>query len=109
MVSEKFTLAMFIISPIVLIIDAIIVASGIFRRFAKKEKEDEEERTKLFSIVDLLEKIGIGFGFLTLLLAGYLAVVLPAALSQLTWLVWFNPITIIFLCAINYFSNDRWR
>ncbi|NHJ04113.1 MAG: hypothetical protein EAX90_04775 [Candidatus Heimdallarchaeota archaeon] len=92
-----FQFAMFIISPIVLILDAVIVSSGIIRKFARIEKSDESERTKLFSIVDVMEKIGIVLGVLTLMLAGYLAVKVP---DEYPWLQWFNPITILFMCII---------
>ena len=48
-------------------------------------------------MVDIMEKIGIGLGILTLILAGFLAVNIPQAGA---WLGWFNPITIIFLVII---------
>ncbi|MCE7743791.1 MAG: hypothetical protein GPJ52_01520 [Candidatus Heimdallarchaeota archaeon] len=97
MVSDSFQLAMFIISPIILILDAIVITTGIFRKLIRKEKEDVEERDRLFSMVDIMEKIGIGLGILTLILAGFLAVNIPQAGA---WLGWFNPITIIFLIII---------
>jgi peptidoglycan/LPS O-acetylase OafA/YrhL len=92
--ANEFQLFMFILSPIVLLLDAAIVTSGIIRRFARIEKEDETERTKLFSMVDIMEKIGVALGVLTLLLAGYLAVKGRYVYE------WFNPITIVFLCII---------
>jgi len=97
MVSDSFQLAMFIISPIVLILDAIVITTGIFRKLIRKEKKDVEERDRLFSMVDVMEKIGIGLGILTLILAGFLAVNKPQVGP---WLDWFNPITIIFLIVI---------
>ena len=74
---HAFEFAMFILSPIVLILDAIVVTSGIFRKFARIEKDDESERTRLFSMVDIMEKVGIVLGVLTLMLAGFLAVKIP--------------------------------
>ncbi len=97
MVSDQFQLAMFIISPIVLILDAIVITAGIFRKLVRDEKENLEERSRLFTMVDVMEKIGIGLGILTLILAGILAVNIPNAGD---WLLWFNPITIIFLVII---------
>ncbi|MHA1185758.1 MAG: hypothetical protein ACTSXA_14230 [Candidatus Heimdallarchaeota archaeon] len=85
---------MFIISPIVLIADAVVIATGILRKFVRIDKDDVEDRSKIFSMVDIMEKIGIALGFLTLLLAGYLAVMSPYAAD------WFNPLTIVFLCII---------
>ena len=99
-----FQFAMFIISPIILILDAILVTSGIFRRFAKVEKSDESERTRLFSIVDIMEKIGIVLGVITLMLAGYLAVKVP---DEYPFLQWFNPITILFMCIIGALMTLR--
>ncbi|HUU79376.1 MAG TPA: hypothetical protein VMX55_13605 [candidate division Zixibacteria bacterium] len=99
-----FQFAMFIISPIVLILDAVFVSSGIIRKFARIEKSDESERTKLFSIVDVMEKIGIVLGVLTLMLAGYLAVKIP---DEYPWLQWFNPITILFMCIIGALMTLR--
>ncbi len=98
MVSDSFQLAMFIISPIILILDAIVITTGIFRKLIRKEKEDVNERERLFSMVDIMEKIGIGLGILTLILAGFLAVNIPDIQGE--WLGWFNPITIIFLVII---------
>jgi peptidoglycan/LPS O-acetylase OafA/YrhL len=92
--ADIFQSIMFILSPIVLILDAIIITSGILRKFARLEKDDESERTKLFIMVDWMEKIGIVLGVITLLLAGYLAVKSPYADE------WFNPLTIVFLCII---------
>ena len=97
MVSDTFQLVMFIISPIVLILDAIVITAGLFRKFARIEKQDESERSRLFSMVDIMEKIGIVMGVLTLILAGFLAVNRPDAGD---WLIWFNPFTIIFLVVI---------
>ena len=85
---------MFIISPIVLILDALVIAAGILRKFVRIDKDSEEDRSGIFSMVDVMEKIGIALGFLTLILAGYLAVMSPYAA------VWFNPLTIVFLCII---------
>lgn len=85
---------MFLISPVVLILDAVVIAAGILRKFVRIDKENEDDRSKIFSMVDIMEKIGIALGFLTLLLAGYLAVKSPYAA------VWFNPLTIVFLCLI---------
>ena len=99
-----FQFAMFIISPIILILDAILVTSGIFRRFARIEKSDETERTRLFSIVDIMEKIGIVLGVITLMLAGYLAVKVP---DEYPFLQWFNPITILFMCIIGALMTLR--
>ncbi|NHJ85420.1 MAG: hypothetical protein FK734_08145 [Asgard group archaeon] len=104
MADEAFQLAMFIISPIVLILDSIVITSGIFRKFAREEKEDEKERKTIFSTINILEKAGIALGVLTLILAGYLAVNIPQAGD---WLVWFNPITIIFLCVIGALMTLR--
>ena len=92
--ADVFQAFMFIISPIVLILDAVVITTGILRKFARIEKSDEDERTKMFSLVDIMEKVGIALGFITLLLAGYLAVKSPYAA------VWFNPLTIVFLCII---------
>ncbi|MFW9922870.1 MAG: hypothetical protein ACFFDW_06225 [Candidatus Thorarchaeota archaeon] len=94
---EVFSLIMFILSPIVLILDAVIVTSGIIRKLARYEKKDEEDRHELFKTIDIMEKIGIALGVLTLILAGYLAVNVP---NEYDWLVWFNPITIVFMCII---------
>ena len=94
---HAFEFAMFILSPIVLILDAIVVTSGIFRKFARIEKNDESERTRLFSMVDVMEKVGIVLGVLTLMLAGFLAVKIP---EQYPWMQWFNPITVIVLVVI---------
>ena len=99
-----FQFAMFIISPIVLMLDAVVVSSGIFRKFARIEKSDESERTRLFSIVDIMEKIGIALGVLTLMLAGYLAVKIP---DEYPWMQWFNPITILFMCIIGALMTLR--
>ncbi|MHA1211152.1 MAG: hypothetical protein ACTSSH_01710 [Candidatus Heimdallarchaeota archaeon] len=98
MVNENFQLAMFILSPIVLLIDAILVTSGIFRKFTRKEQSNESERTRLISMVDVMEKIGIGLGVLTLILAGYLAVNLPKVGAD--WINYFNPFTILFMVII---------
>ena len=94
---HAFEFAMFILSPIVLILDAVIVTSGIFRKFARIEKNDESERTRLFSMVDIMEKVGIVLGVLTLMLAGFLAVNVP---DQYPWMTWFNPLTIVVLVVI---------
>ena len=98
MVSQGFQWAMFILSPIVLIIDALLVTTGIFRRFIRKEKEDESERTQMFSMIDWMEKIGIAMGVITLILAGFLAVNLPNVGAD--WINYFNPFTIIFMVVI---------
>ena len=102
---SSFQLAMFIISPIILILDAMIITSGIFRKFARVEKEDETERTKLFSMVDIMEKIGIALGVLTLILAGYLAVSYPKVNGD--WIYYFNPFTIIFMVVIGCLMTLR--
>ncbi|MHA1126981.1 MAG: hypothetical protein ACTSO7_08675 [Candidatus Heimdallarchaeota archaeon] len=85
---------MFIISPLVLILDGVVIAAGILRRFVRIDKDEEADRSNLFSTIDIMEKIGIALGFITLLLAGYLAVKSPYAAD------WFNPLTIVFLCII---------
>jgi hypothetical protein len=105
MVSQGFQWAMFILSPIVLIIDALLVTSGIFRRFIRKEKEDESERTQMFSMIDWMEKIGIVLGVITLLLAGFLAVNLPNVGAE--WINYFNPFTIIFMVVIGALMTLR--
>ncbi|MEA2071441.1 MAG: hypothetical protein U9O98_09140 [Asgard group archaeon] len=92
--ADVFQTIMFILSPIVLLLDAIVITSGILRKFAREEKSDEKERTTIFTTIDIMEKIGIALGVLTLILAGYLAVKSPYADR------WFNPLTIVFLCII---------
>jgi hypothetical protein len=105
MVSQGFQWAMFIIAPIILLIDAIIVTTGIFRKFVRKEKEDESERTQIFSMIDWMEKIGIAMGVLTLILAGFLAVNLPNVGGD--WINYFNPFTIIFMVVIGCLMTLR--
>ncbi len=94
---HAFEFAMFILSPIVLILDAVVVTSGVIRKFARIEKNDESERNMLFSMVDVMEKVGIVLGVLTLMLAGFLAVNVP---DEYPWMQWFNPLTIIVLVVI---------
>ncbi len=94
---HAFEFAMFILSPIVLILDAVVVSSGIIRKFARIEKNDESERNMLFSMVAVMEKVGIVLGVLTLMLAGFLAVNVP---DEYPWMVWFNPLTIIVMVVI---------
>lgn len=94
---HAFEFAMFILSPIVLILDAVVVTSGVIRKFARIEKNDESERNMLFSMVDVMEKVGIVLGVLTLMLAGFLAVNVP---DEYPWMVWFNPLTIVVLVVI---------
>ena len=65
-----FQVFMFIISPIVLILDALVIATGILRKFVRIDKDSEEDRSKIFSVMS------------------------PYAA------VWFNPLTIVFLCII---------
>ena len=105
MVSQGLQWAMFIISPIILILDAILVTSGIFRKFIREEKEIESERTQLFSMVDWMEKIGIALGVLTLIIAGFLAVNLPNVGAD--WINYFNPFTIIFMVVIGSLMTLR--
>lgn len=94
---HAFEFAMFILSPIVLILDAVVVSSGIIRKFARIEKNNESERNMLFSMVDIMEKVGIVLGVLTLMLAGFLAVNVP---DEFPWMQWFNPLTILVLVVI---------
>lgn len=94
---HAFEFAMFILSPIVLILDAVVVTSGVIRKFARIEKNDESERNMLFSMVDIMEKVGIVLGVLTLMLAGFLAVNVP---DEYPWMQWFNPLTILVLVVI---------
>ncbi len=105
MASDGFQLAMFIISPIILLLDAIITASGIFRKFTREEKDSESERKQLITMVDVMEKIGIGLGVLTLMLAGYLAVNLPNVGAA--WINYFNPFTILFMVIIGSLMTLR--
>ncbi|MBD3191424.1 MAG: hypothetical protein GF308_12320 [Candidatus Heimdallarchaeota archaeon] len=101
MADSVFQIVMFIIGQIILILDAIVITSGILRKFARIEKESEQERTKLFTMVDVLEKAGIFLGVLTLIVAGYLAVDGPSVDE------WYNPITIVLLCIIGAMLSLR--
>ena len=105
MSGEQFQLAMFILAPIVLLIDAILVTTGIFRKLVRKEKENESERAQLFSIIEIMEKIGIVFGVLTLILAGYLAINLPKVNAD--WIYVFNPFTILVMVIIGSLMTLR--
>jgi len=105
MSGEQFQLAMFIISPMVLMIDAILVTTGIFRKLARMEKEDEADRKQLFSMIDIMEKAGIAFGVLTLILAGYLSINLPKV--EANWIYVFNPFTILVMVIIGALMTLR--